>query len=58
MTSGVMWLDVDPIRLVKQIAQLLYGNCSTSLTLMGVALALVHVIETNPIRVSYRCIRR
>ena len=28
ITSGVMWHDVDSIRLVKQILQLLYGNCS------------------------------
>ena len=28
MTSGVMWRDIDLIRLVKQVLQLLYGNCS------------------------------
>ena len=28
ITSGVMWPDVDLIQLVKQILQLLYGNCS------------------------------
>ena len=26
--SGVMWHDMDLIRLVKQVLQLLYGNCS------------------------------
>ena len=26
--SGVMWHDMDSIRLVKQVLQLLYGNCS------------------------------
>ena len=28
ITSGMMWHDMDPIRLVKQVLQLLYGNCS------------------------------
>ena len=28
MTSGVMWHDMDPIRLVKQVLQLLYGDFS------------------------------
>ena len=28
ITSGVMRHDIDPIRLVKQVLQLLYGNCS------------------------------
>ena len=56
ITSGVMWRDMDPIPLVKQVLQLLYGNCM-SLSLMGMALALVHVVDTNPLRVSYRCIR-
>ena len=28
ITSGVMWHDMDLIRLVKQVLQLLYGNCS------------------------------
>ena len=27
-TSVVMWHDMDPIRLVNQLLQLLYGNCS------------------------------
>ena len=27
-TSGVMWRDMDLMRLVKQIVQLLYGNYS------------------------------
>ena len=28
ITSGVMWHDMYPIRLVKQALQLLYGNCN------------------------------
>ena len=28
ITSGVMWRDIDLIRLGKQVLQLLYGNCS------------------------------
>ena len=28
ITSGVMWRDIDHIRLLKQVLQLLYGNCS------------------------------
>ena len=28
ITSGVMWCDMDHIRLVKQVLYLLYGNCS------------------------------
>ena len=28
ITSDVMWHDIDSIRLVKQVLQLLYGNCS------------------------------
>ena len=28
ITSGVMWHDMDLIQLVKQVLQLLYGNCS------------------------------
>ena len=28
ITTGVMWHDMDPIQLVKQVLQLLYGNCS------------------------------
>ena len=26
ITSGVIWCDMDPIRLVKQVVKLLYGN--------------------------------
>ena len=37
ITSCMMWHDMDPMRLVKQVLQLL---------------ALVHVIDTNPLRVS------
>ena len=28
LSSGVMWCDMYPIRLVKQVLQLLYGHCS------------------------------
>ena len=28
LTIGMMWHDMDPIQLVKQVLQLLYGNCS------------------------------
>ena len=28
ITSGMMWHVIDSIRLVKQVLQLLYGNCS------------------------------
>ena len=28
ITSGVIWRDIDLIRLVKQVLQLLYGDCS------------------------------
>ena len=28
ITSGVIWRDMDPMRLVKQVLQLLCGNCS------------------------------
>ena len=28
ITNGVMWRDMDLIGLVKQVLQLLYGNCS------------------------------
>ena len=50
-TSGEIWRDMDLIRLVKQILQLLYGNCSRY-HYMGVALALVRIVDTNPLRVS------
>ena len=29
ITSGVMCRDMDPIRLVKQVLQLLYGTCGS-----------------------------
>ena len=28
ITSGVMWHDMEPMQLVKQVLQLLYGDCS------------------------------
>ena len=28
LTSGVMWCDIDLIQLVKQVLQLLHGDCS------------------------------
>ena len=37
ITSGEMWLDMDLIQLVKQVLQLLYGNCSCSVIRVGVA---------------------
>ena len=30
ITSGVIWCDTNLIRLVKQVLQLLYGNCSSN----------------------------
>ena len=30
ITSDVMWRDMDPMRLVKQVLQLLYGNYNRS----------------------------
>ena len=41
---GMIWHDLDPISLVKQVLQLL--------ALMGMHLALICIVETNPIRVS------
>ena len=52
------WCDMDLVRLVKQVLQLFSIWQLQSLSLMGVALALVHVVDTNPLRVSQRCIRR
>ena len=51
ITSGVMWRDIDLMRLVKRVLQLQYGNYGP-LSLMGVALELVRVIDNNPLRVS------
>ena len=28
ITSGMMWSNIDPIQLVKQVLQLLYATCS------------------------------
>ena len=28
ITSGMMWHDIGPMLLAKQVLQLLYGNCS------------------------------
>ena len=47
ITSDVMWCDIDSRRLVKQVIQLLWQL--QSLSLMGVALELIHVIDTNPL---------
>ena len=44
--------DMDLIQLVKQVLQLLYDNYRALLSLMGVDLALIHIVETNPLRVS------
>ena len=51
ITSGMMWHDMDLLRLIEQVLQLLYSNGS-HLSLMGVALTLIRIVETNPIRVS------
>ena len=56
----MMWRDMNLIRLVKQVIQLLYGNdnCYThehahkGHEWLNVALALIQVVETNQIRVS------
>ena len=45
-----MWRDMDPIWLVEQILQLLYGT--VIIIVNGVALELVRVVDTNPTRVS------
>ena len=42
ITSGVMWHDMDSIRLVKQILLL----CMATAVIIGVALELKHVVET------------
>ena len=47
LTSGIMWHDMEPLWLVKQVLQLLYGSW-----LAGVALARMRVVETNLIRVK------
>ena len=50
ITSGVMCHDVNLIRLVNK-----FYSCymaTIAVTLMGVALALISVMETNQIRVS------
>ena len=28
ITSGLMWCDMDPIQLIKQVLRVLYSNCS------------------------------
>ena len=50
ITSGMMWYDRDHIWLVKQVVQLLYGNCTVSLK--GVVFALICVVESNPVKLS------
>ena len=45
------WHDMDPKQLVKQVLQLLYGNCSRY-CYWAWPLELVCVIGTNPITVS------
>ena len=58
ITSGAMWHNMDPIPLVKQVLQLLYGNCIYVVsTIKGCSLGKIHVIETNPIVISYHCTR-
>ena len=34
ITSGVMWHDMNPIRLVKQVLQLLYNNIMTTVVVI------------------------
>ena len=56
ITSGMMWRDMNFIRLVKQVLEMLYGNYMP-LLLMDVVLALLRVMETKQIKVSQHCIR-
>ena len=49
IASGMMWRDMG-VQLVKQILQVLWQLLSVSL--VGVALELKHVVETKLIRVS------
>ena len=46
ITSGMIWGDMDPVKLVKQVVQLLYGNCSRYREWVW-PLELVHVVGTN-----------
>ena len=48
MTSGMMWRDMDLIRVVKQVLQLLYGNCSHYHQWAWPK----RVVDTNRLRVS------
>ena len=52
ITSGVLWHDIDPIWLVKQDLQLVLYMTTIAVALIGVALALFHIMETNSVRVS------
>ena len=49
--SVMMWHDMDPMCLVQQVLLLLNDNCSLY-PLMDMALALIRMVEINPIRVS------
>ena len=42
---------MDPVPLVGNVAQLLYGKLY-SVSSIGMALALIHVMEISPIRIS------
>ena len=53
ITSGVIWTTYDWL---NKFYSCYNGNCSHYHEL-GVALALIHIMETNPIRVSKHCIR-
>ena len=54
--SGVMWHDMDPIRLViKQLIQL-YMVAVVGIDIIGMNLELNVIIATNLIRVSYQYI--
>ena len=50
LTSGIMWRDMDTYNWVNK-----FYSCymlTVVITVMGVAFILVHVVDTNPIRVS------
>ena len=42
ITAGVMWCDMDPIQLVKQVLQLLYGNCIINGRGLGIGTCRTH----------------
>ena len=50
ITSGVIWHDMNLIRLVNKFYSCYMATVVVSL--MGVALALIRVVDTDPLRVS------